>query len=119
MTDLPTVVRARNGELVTASNPIHRGDTIIIYLTGMGRTSPAVEDGAPAPSDPLAAVLTPPVVTLGGTELSVTFAGLTPGEVGVYQINADVSRAAPLGMQQVLEISQGSGATSVPVRVVD
>jgi uncharacterized protein (TIGR03437 family) len=65
MTDLPTVVRARNGELVTASNPIHRGDTITIYLTGMGRTSPAVEDGAPAPSDPLAAVLTPPVVTLG------------------------------------------------------
>lgn len=119
MTDIPTVVRTRNGELVTPSNPIHHGDTIVIYLTGMGRTSPAVEDGVPAPSDPLAGVLTPPVVTIGGAQLDVTFAGLTPGEVGVYQINANVPGAVPLGMQQVLEVSQGSGATSVPVRVVD
>jgi uncharacterized protein (TIGR03437 family) len=118
-TDLPTVLRDKNGALVTPSNPIHRGDAIVIYLTGMGRTSPAVETGVAAPSNPLASALIPPVVTLGGVELPVTFAGLTPGEVGVYQINASVPSAVPLGMEVPLTISQSSGATAIAVRVVD
>ena len=47
-TRLATVVRASNGELVTPSNPIHIDDTVLIYLTGLGATAPAVDDGMPA-----------------------------------------------------------------------
>jgi uncharacterized protein (TIGR03437 family) len=119
MNDIPTVIRARNNQLVTVSNPIHRGDSIVIYLTGMGRTTPAVEDGMPAPSDTLASALIPPSVRLGGIDLPVLYAGLTPGEVGVYQINAAVPGSVPLGMEQQLEITQGGGATALTVRVVD
>src|SRR5262249_31705986 len=52
MTGIPTVFRAKNNDLVTVSNPIHLDDRITIYLTGMGKTLPEVETGAPAPSDP-------------------------------------------------------------------
>ena len=118
-TDVPTVIRSRNSELVTVSNPVHRGDTLVIYLTGLGRTTPAVEDGMPAPSENLSSALIPPTVRIGGIALPVDFAGLTPGEVGVYQINVAVPHTVPLGMQQELQITQGGSATSLPVRVVD
>ena len=35
----------KNNQLVTASNPIHPDEQILIYLTGMGKTSPGVEAG--------------------------------------------------------------------------
>jgi uncharacterized protein (TIGR03437 family) len=104
--------------LVTASNPVHRGDTISIYLTGLGRTSPAVEAGVPAP-DPPVSVVVAPVVTLAGVDLPVEFAGLSPGSIGVYQINVRVPPNVPPGLDQALTISQGSSATTLSVRVVD
>jgi uncharacterized protein (TIGR03437 family) len=118
-TGLPTVLRVTNNQLVTLSNPVHRGDTIVIYATGLGQTSPPVDAGAAAPADPLAWALIAPVVDLGGVPLSVLYAGLTPGEVGVYQINVVVPQSAPLGMSVPLIISQGTGSTSLPVRVID
>jgi uncharacterized protein (TIGR03437 family) len=116
---VPTVVRSRNNELVTLSNPIHRGDTISIYLTGMGRTLPEVEAGVPGPSSPPAIALTQPEITIGGFPLEVTFAGMAPGQVGVYLINAIVSRGNPLGLELPLKVSQGTGSSSVNVRVVE
>jgi uncharacterized protein (TIGR03437 family) len=49
----------------------------------------------------------------------VTYAGLAPGEVGVYQIDAFVPFGVPLGMNIPLTISQGTGSTSVNERVVN
>jgi uncharacterized protein (TIGR03437 family) len=119
MTEIPTIVRHGNGQLVTLSNPIHGGDDIVIYLTGMGQTTPAIEAGVPSPFDPLASALIPTQVTLGGADLLVSYAGLAPGQVGVYQINAHVPWWAPAGMQQALVIVQGGGSTTLSIRVVD
>ncbi len=118
-TDIPTILRNSNGELVTPSNPVHRGDVLVIYLTGLGVTTPAVLTGFPGPSDPLASALIAPQVTLGGTSLPVIFAGLAPGEVGVYQVNVKVPSSVPLGLSVPLKIDQGTGSTSVPLRVVE
>ncbi|MEK7405502.1 MAG: hypothetical protein AAB225_10375, partial [Acidobacteriota bacterium] len=115
---IPTVVRALNGQLVTLSNPIHPEDSIVIYATGMGVTAPAVRDGYPGPADPLAEVLVEPEVTLGGEPLPIVYAGLAPGQVGVYQINAEVPYWVPLGMELPLTIKQGSYSTTLNVRVV-
>jgi uncharacterized protein (TIGR03437 family) len=112
------IVRHKNGELVTLSNPIHRGDKISIYLTGMGRTNPPIDAGVPAPSDPLLPVLLEPVVRIGGADLIVTFAGLSPGQVGVYRIDAEIPGAVPLGAGQTLIVDQLVGSTQVSVRVV-
>ncbi len=116
--DLPTVFRADTGLLVTASDPVHRGDTLIIYLTGMGAVSPLVANGYPGPSNPLAQVLAPPTVEIGGVPLSVDYAGLAPGEVGVYQINATVPSDAPQGLSLPLTITQGGFTHSENVRVI-
>ena len=42
---LPTVVRFSNGLVVTSTNPVHRGDILTIYLTGLGAVNPPVKDG--------------------------------------------------------------------------
>ena len=119
-TGIPTVVRARNNELVTPANPIHPDDRITIYLTGMGRTSISVETGMPAPSDQLATVMVQPTVSLGSVSLPIVYAGLAPGLVGVYQIDAIVPfRGIPTGFDVPLSISQGGASTTFTVRVVD
>jgi uncharacterized protein (TIGR03437 family) len=118
-TNLPVVVRADNNLLVTDSNPIHRNDQITIYLTGCGQTAPPVGDGLPAPASPLAVALSAPALTLGGSPLSVSYAGLAPGEVGVCQINASVPGNAPTGLGIPLSINQGGNTQSVSLRVVN
>jgi len=119
MTGLATVIRADNNELVTPTNPLHSGDQIVIYATGLGRTSPPVDTGLPAPSDPLPAAVIVPAVTLGGVSMNISYAGLAPGEVGVYQINATVPAKPPQGMEIPLVIDQGGASTSLSVRVVN
>jgi uncharacterized protein (TIGR03437 family) len=119
MSGLATIVRSDNGQLVTPTNPIHPKDTIVIYLTGMGATYPQVNAGLPAPTSPLATVTSSPNVLLGGTALQVEYAGLVPGEVGVYQINAYVPFGVPLGNSLPLEIDQGGSSTTLNVRVVN
>ncbi len=78
-----------------------------------------MEAGVPAPYDPLAWVVIEPTVTLGGVRLVVEYAGLAPGQIGVYQINAMVPGNVPLGMDIPLSIVQGGGSTTLDVRVVD
>jgi uncharacterized protein (TIGR03437 family) len=118
-TGLATIVRASNSQLVTATNPIHPGDTLIIFLTGMGQTTPTVPSGMPSPASPLAVANIAPTVTLGGASLGVSYAGLVPGEVGVYQINATVPTGVPQGLSIPLNISQGGANTTLNVRVVN
>jgi uncharacterized protein (TIGR03437 family) len=117
-TGLPTIFRATNNELVTLSNPIHPEDIIVIFATGLGYTSPAVPTGHAAPSDPLALAQIQPVITIGGVPLEVQFAGLVPGQVGVYQINARVPYTVPRGMQVPMAISLGEQQVTLNVRVV-
>jgi uncharacterized protein (TIGR03437 family) len=119
VTGIATIVRADNNQLVTPTNPIHPKDTVVIYLTGMGVTYPQIDAGLPAPSSPLATVTAQPNVTLGGSGLTVQYAGLVPGEVGVYQINAYVPFDVPQGNSIPLTIAQGGMSTTLNVRVVN
>lgn len=112
-TSVPLVVRNENGESepvevlivpqdpgifsvfklglrVDSQNLIRPGDQITIYATGLGQVSPPVASGQAGPSYPLAAMTTAPLVKVGGQLARVEYAGLAPGYVGVYQINATV-----------------------------
>jgi uncharacterized protein (TIGR03437 family) len=115
---IPTIYRAKNMELVTLSNPVHPEDRLIIYATGLGKTSPALEAGVPAPSDPVPVALVAPELTLGGVPLPIEFAGLAPGEIGVYQINASVPHWTPTGMDIPFVLRQGGHETRIALRVV-
>jgi uncharacterized protein (TIGR03437 family) len=115
-----TIIRAANGELVTPTNPVNPKDTLVIYLTGMGETFPAIDAGLPAPYSPLASALSQPIVTLGDQTLEVQYAGLVPGSVGLYQINAYVPPTGTTqGLSVPLLINQGGSTTTMNVRVVN
>ncbi len=117
--DVPTIIRNSNGELVTDSDPVHRNDVLVIFLTGLGLTSPAVATGMPAPMSPLAVALTKPSVSIGGMDLPLFYYGLAPGLVGVNQINVKVPGNVPTGISVPLAISQGNYTSSISVRVVE
>ncbi len=114
-----TVLRLRNGEPVTPSNPIHLNEDVTILATGLGPTFPAVEAGAPAPADPPARVEDTPAVELGGVALPLYWAGLSPGTAGVYQILVRVPGYVPRGWDLPLTVRQGGASATVPVRVID
>ncbi len=118
-TRIPTVYRNSDNKLVTPANPIHPKDKITIYATGLGTVTPRVADGAAGKSSPLSAANAQPTVTLGGTSLNVEYAGLAPGSVGVYAIVAVVPGKIPTGLSVPLVITQGTGSTTLHVRVVN
>jgi uncharacterized protein (TIGR03437 family) len=72
---------------VTKSNPAKIGETLQLFVTGLGAVTPAVADGAAAPSSPLSLVDADVGIQVDGISASVTFKGLTPGYAGLYQVN--------------------------------
>jgi uncharacterized protein (TIGR03437 family) len=92
--------------LVDASNPAKAGDVVVVYCTGLGATNPAARSGEAAPTSPLAKVVTPVTVTIGGQPAAVQFAGLTPGLVGLYQVNVQILSGVTPGASVPLVISQ-------------
>jgi adhesin/invasin len=75
--------------LADTVHPAHAGEILETYGFGLGATTPVVTPGNPAPSAPLA-VVSPPAVSVGPLFAKVTFAGLVPGFVGLYQVNVVV-----------------------------
>jgi uncharacterized protein (TIGR03437 family) len=74
-----------SGALVTTSTPATPGETLILYGTGFGPTAkPPVAGQIASGQTPLAGTLS---ATLGGTPVTIQYAGLAPGLVGVYQFN--------------------------------
>jgi len=96
---------------------VREGDDLVIFATGLGLTTPAVRAGQAAPSDPLSVAVIPAEVSLDGVPLQVMYAGLTPGGVGVYQINVRVPRGIGGGDSVALAVRQGGMSTTVAVPV--
>ena len=74
-------------------NPASPGEILETYGFGLGATTPTVADGAAAPLNP-PAITSFPAVSIGPVFANVTFAGLVPGLVGVYQVNVMVPNLA-------------------------
>ena len=74
------------------TSPAPRGSVIQIFATGAGDTTPQLMPGEPAPAsgNPLILTNVQPTVTIGGQAAKVTFSGMAPGYVGLWQINAEV-----------------------------
>jgi uncharacterized protein (TIGR03437 family) len=104
------VVQNQDGSLNTSENPAHAGSIIVAYLTGLGNVDHPVPTGAAAPLSPLSSSLFPVNVTVAGMTADVQFAGLTPGFVGLMQLNVRVPQV-PAGTHPI-EISINGSASN-------
>ncbi len=95
----PAAAQSANFSLVTASNPAAVGSTVVFYASGLGTVSPAVGDGAAAPSNPPATATDTDAVYAGGQQQNIVFDGLTPGLAGLFQLNTSIVSGTPSGTQ--------------------
>ncbi len=96
------------------ARPAHRDgkEYITIYCTGLGDVTNRPASGAAALVSPLSWTVSIPSVTIGGQPANVTFWGLAPGFVGLYQVNALVPDNAPVGDAVPLVVTQGNIASN-------
>ena len=97
-----TVAQHLDGTLILDSSPAVPGEYVVIYTSGMGATDIPVPSGTASPSNPVARVATPPILTLGGVNVPVAFAGLTPGFAGLYQVNFQLPTDIKTGNYELL-----------------
>ncbi len=110
---------AGNYSLVTQGSPARPGETVIAYATGLFGNSPPVPTGQPTPAMPLSVIRQSVGVTtdklfltlnekslsnaVWGFQVDTTgqspipFMGLTPGSVGLFQINFILPQDVPSG----------------------
>jgi len=81
---------------ITPANGAHPGETILIYVAGLGDVDPAIGDGVPPPSNPLSHTKASIQAFVDSREATVGFAGLSPSLPGVYAITLTIpSGTAP------------------------
>jgi uncharacterized protein (TIGR03437 family) len=98
--------------LVSRSDPATRDEDLVLYATGLGAVTPSVAGGEAARSSPLSLVTAPVRVTIGGHEQIVTFSGLAPDFVGLYQINIRVPGSRVRGDDLPVVLTVGSVAST-------
>jgi len=108
-------VANQNGTLNSQSNPAHAGQTLTLYVTGFGPTTPPVPDGSlyktPLPAPVYA------VTAVGG---KVTYAGPAPTLVaGIWAVNVTLASAATnlLSLTLISSYQVGSYTPQVTTQV--
>jgi uncharacterized protein (TIGR03437 family) len=104
------VQHASDYSLVTPQNPAHAGEYVVAYGINLGPVGNTPASGTPAPFDPLTiAIPVFPVCSMNDVirwgnldsvplgQSPALFVGLTPGTVGVYQVNFQVPASLPAG----------------------
>lgn len=83
--------------LISATSPAQIGETILLFVTGLGAVSPPVADAAPGGTSTLNEATNTIGVYIDGQPATVTYAGLAPGLIGLDQINAEVPSGVSSG----------------------
>ena len=95
-------LKAGDQSLVTVANPLHPGDAVELYATGLGTAVPQ------------------PTVTVGGIDCPVTFAGPAPGYMGLDQINCTIpSGIASTAMAAVIVTSGNRSSNAATLAIAD
>ena len=100
------IVQNPDGNLNDSNHPANNGDFVIAYLTGQGRVDNFVPTGQVAPTSPLSRPLQSLDATVGGQPAEVFFGGLTPGLIGVLQVNLRVPNLRSGDYALVIRIGQ-------------
>jgi uncharacterized protein (TIGR03437 family) len=86
--------------VVTTADPAIPGEIVHVYMTGLGGTQPTPPTGSPTPF--LAQANIRPVCSVApqlenSHPAAVTFAGLAPGMIGIYQVDISIPTDVPPG----------------------
>src|SRR5579864_1493120 len=103
-------INASNNQVVGINNPLHAGDYVELYATGLGSTT---NRGG------LDYANQQPTVTIGGQDCPVTYAGRAPGYMGLDQINCIVPAVSTsrIGAPVVI-VTSGTRSSNVPTLAV-
>jgi len=107
----PNGIAAPSGAF-PGSQPVNPGDFITIYCTGLGPVQNQPATGAAASPSPLPQTTVQATATIGGLAAPVSYSGLTPGGVGLYQVNAQVPAGVTAGNAVAVTISIGGVASN-------
>ncbi|MFB3776733.1 MAG: hypothetical protein ACE141_03955 [Bryobacteraceae bacterium] len=102
--------------LVTRDSPARRGETVQIWLNGLGALDPPVATGAGNPfTEPLARAADKNIMVYFGGEPAerIDYAGGVPYLVGMNQINAKVPVHAPIGSNVPLSLATSTAYTDL------
>jgi len=117
------IIKKQDGNVPDSAHPAHVGDVLTIWAIGLGATNPAVGTNVPAPgSEPLARLITMPSVEFGSgffgsVSATPAFAGLSPGSVGLYQVNAAIPQGVSSGLVNVTLVFPDGVSNTVQVAV--
>ncbi|MEO8369622.1 MAG: IPT/TIG domain-containing protein [Candidatus Solibacter sp.] len=103
--------------LNSASNPAPKGSTIVAYLTGSGPLSVAQKNGVPASLTTLVSATSAVTATLGSAPAIVSFTGLTPGFIGLLQMNIVVPATLAPGVYPLAITIDGQAANTATIAV--
>jgi uncharacterized protein (TIGR03437 family) len=105
------IVHFNTGSLVNAQNPAQPGETLIMYLTGMGALQNPVSDGVAA--NAADSVQTSTTLQVDGVVASVQYSGINPAYPGLYQINFKMPQVPDHGEVQLLLISSNAATGEI------
>jgi uncharacterized protein (TIGR03437 family) len=109
----------------TPSRPAKRGEYLTVHSSGLGAVLDGVDAGTAAPPNRPVLTKTAIKLILGDLEIDPEFAGLAPGTVGLYQVNAQVpvatraGPAVPLYLKMTLADGTIVRSNTVTVAVAD
>ncbi len=111
------IFNAITGTRADTNAPAGTGDYLVIYALGLGAVTPNLAIGNGTPSSPYEYAVAPVTVTIGGIPATVLFAGLTPGYVGLYQVNVMMPGGVTPGSQVPVTVSVAgkSGAGNITI----
>jgi uncharacterized protein (TIGR03437 family) len=107
------VVIRPDGSFVSLQNPARTGETVRVYVTGLGPTTPAMVTGALpyAGADSLALGQIIVGVNNGGTPVFTS--RVSPNLIGVFEVAFQVPSNAPTGNDVVLSVAVNAPGDSV------
>jgi uncharacterized protein (TIGR03437 family) len=108
------VVKNADFSLITAANPAAAGDVLVIYSTGLGATSPALESGTLTPGTGQYNTADA-TVTVGGQTAEVIYSIASPGLVGVYQTAFRMPSGVGTGARPLVLTTGGVASNAVNI----
>ena len=102
--------------LVTPLQPALPNEIILLFLTGLGPTNPAVGTNVPGPAPPARSIVDP-VVAIDDTGAEVLGSFYAPGLVTAYQVNFRIPANTQPGNRKLSFVAAGARAVEVVIPV--